>query len=165
MDLVTVPTWAAPTDRQVIDAHRLAVIYAQRHQAWRDLGRAEAFNWAVYGGAAPVGDADTAGPPARGQVLQVLTAATVGARPSTGRTVAAWEWATGVAEALAWLVSGGGEPGIDLPVRRPDGEPATVDDLYRPDPRWEPEQRHAAKSLAERTAARSRHLVDLAASA
>lgn len=164
MDLVTVPKWAAPTDRQVIDAHQLAVIYAQRRGSWRDLGRAEAFAWATFGGDAPEGDLAAAGPPAHGPVLQVLRAATAGARPSTGRTVDTREWATGVAEALAWLVTGGGTPGIGLPVRRADGELAGVDDLYRPDPQWEPEQRHAAWDLAVRTATRSRHLAELAAS-
>lgn len=157
--MVAGPGWAAPAARSVLDATRLAHRLAGETGRPRDAGRAVALRWATLGGPPLLGDGPDDTPPTQAQVLRVLTAVDSELRylpPSPER-----ERLVGHQQGLQWLVAGTGL-GLDLPARHPDGQLMTVEDLYRPEPWWEPEQQRDARRVAERTVARSARLAELA---
>lgn len=137
-----VPMWAAPTDAQLEDAHRIAHAAAADGGGLRWQAHAAALDWVTrLQDAAPVtGRADR---PTEAVVrAEMLTADCVVSRtvmapemwdnlavPPAAPITNNREWCDGVAAVLGWLL-GSRPPPIRVPRRNRDGSVMTADQLY-----------------------------------
>lgn len=145
MVAAVVPVWAAPTDAQLEDAHRIAHAVArsgEHRDGYRWQARAAAFDWVTgLQEAAPVtGRSDR---PTEAVVRAEMLAADcvvsravmaaemwdkLGVTPAQPKTDNR-EWCDAVAAVLGWLLGSRASP-IRVPRRNRDGSVMTADQLY-----------------------------------
>ena len=184
MVLAVIPTWAAPADQAIRDAHRIgaAVARSQDHPTVRAVVATLA--WVTGCQPAPLTRREVRGGVPIGEVRGELTLAQAVGYGATHIAADMWagfdvaparsctddrDWAAGVEATLAWLLGLREACPMPLPARRPDGELCTAEELYRvrlarlgPHPLQERKREEWAKARQE--AARSAHLAGLAAS-
>lgn len=184
MGLAVIPTWAAPADQAIRDAHRIAVAVArtQDHPTMRAVGAT--LGWITGCAPSPLTRREVRGAVPIGEARGELTLAQAVGYGATHIPADMWagfgvtparsctddrQWAGGVEATLAWLLGLREACPVPLPARRPDGELCTAEDLYRErldrlgrHPVHERKREVWAEARAE--AARSAQLAELAAS-